>query len=69
MFYQEITRQIESAVYKSQKEFGVDYLGFGEAFKRSDPHAFAKLDWDKTFTDIPINVEVTASVTRFGLSP
>jgi spore germination protein KC len=69
MFSQEITRQIKAAVYKSQKVFKADYLGFGEAFKRNNPQVFAKLDWEKTFPDIPINVEVTASVTRFGLSP
>jgi spore germination protein KC len=69
IFSQEITRQIKAAVYKSQKVFKADYLGFGEALKRNNPQVFAKLDWDEVFPDIPINVEVTASVTRFGLSP
>lgn len=69
IFSQKITEEIQVAIHKSQKEFGVDYLGFGEVLKRNDLETYKKLDWEKLFPDIPIDVQVNASVTRFGLSP
>lgn len=69
IFSQEITREIQTAIHKSQKEFGVDYLGFGEILKSNDLQTYKKLDWEKVFPEVPIDVQVNASVTRFGLSP
>lgn len=69
IFSREISEQVRAAVHKSQQELNVDYLGFGEALKRYAPQAYEKLDWEKVFPDIPVTVQVNASVTRFGLSP
>lgn len=69
LFSQEITGQIKAAIEKSQKEIGVDYLGFGENLKRHNPKKFKAMDWEKVYPNIPVDVEVRAAITRFGLSP
>ncbi|MDX9871974.1 MAG: Ger(x)C family spore germination protein [Clostridia bacterium] len=69
IFSEEVAAQIRSAVEKSQKEIGVDYLGLGEYLYRQDPQKFKALDWEKVYPDIPVNVEVNCLITRFGLSP
>jgi len=69
IFSREITDQINAAVRKSQQELGVDYLGFGQTLRQKNPKAYNRLDWDKVYPEIPVTVQVNASVTRFGLSP
>ncbi|WP_028307942.1 Ger(x)C family spore germination protein [Desulfitibacter alkalitolerans] len=69
LFSQIIKNQIEEAVYKAQRDFGVDYLGFDMAMKKRMPRIYEGLDWEETFPNIPINVEVQAHITRFGLAP
>jgi len=66
-FSQSITEQIEAIITKSQKEMGIDFLGFGKALKKYHPEIYQSLDWEEIFPDIPIIVEVKASIHRFGL--
>lgn len=68
IFAKVITKQVESAVSKAQKEFRVDYLGFGTILKRHEPEIAKKLDWDKTFPDVPVDVEVNSTVNLIALS-
>lgn len=62
-----VKKQLEGAIYKSQKEFETDYLGFGKAFKNKYPKEFKKIkDWNKIYPEVPINVQVEAKISRFG---
>ncbi|MEL7563977.1 MAG: Ger(x)C family spore germination protein [Dehalobacterium sp.] len=64
---QEIKKQLEDAVYKSQKVFAADYLGFGKAFKDKYPKDFKKIeDWNRVYPEVLIHVKVTAKISRFG---
>lgn len=67
MFSETIRKQLADAVYKSQKEFGADYLGFGKSLKHSDSKLFKKLDWTELFPEIPVIIEVDAHISRFGV--
>jgi spore germination protein KC len=69
LFSQTIKQQVQGAVVKAQKEFGVDYLKFGAALKRKDPKFFDTVNWDEVFPTVPVTVEVHSEITRTGLSP
>lgn len=66
---QTIQKQVQEAITKAQKDFGVDYLGFGMALNRRKPKLYGEVDWDAVFPSIPINVEVESVITRIGLAP
>ncbi|MGI6685251.1 MAG: Ger(x)C family spore germination protein [Bacillota bacterium] len=68
LFSHIIAEQIKSAVKKSQKEFGVDYLGFGQILRQTKPKVYAKINWQETFPNIPIDVSVNATVKQFGMT-
>ncbi|MFA5881301.1 MAG: Ger(x)C family spore germination protein [Eubacteriales bacterium] len=68
VFSQVITENIKSAVDKSQKELGIDYLGFGKALEKSNPEYYKKLDWEKTFPSVPVNIEVKTGISMVSLS-
>ncbi|NLW24270.1 MAG: Ger(x)C family spore germination protein [Clostridia bacterium] len=67
LFSQVIAEQVKNAIHKSQKEFGIDYLGFGKVLKEKRPKIYENIDWQKQFPHIPIEVSVKAQVKRFGL--
>jgi hypothetical protein len=46
----------------------VDYLGFGTKLRAQDPDLYNKIDWDKTFQNIPVEVTVDSKVTMLALS-
>jgi len=68
VFSQVITREVESAITKSQEDFQIDYLGFGNFLKQKKPHIYKELNWEEVFPIIPISVEVKAKIDRFGLT-
>jgi len=67
LFSQVITQEVESAINKSQKNFRIDYLGFGQVLKQKKPQIYEQMNWYEEFSEIPISVEVTAQIDRFGL--
>ena len=67
LFGQIIKQQLDSAIYKSQRELKIDYLGFGKAFKQNRPQDFEKLHWETIYPTVPIKVEVNAKVSSSGL--
>ncbi|MDW7685256.1 MAG: Ger(x)C family spore germination C-terminal domain-containing protein [Bacillota bacterium] len=69
LFSQTIKQQVEDAIAKAQQDFEADYLGIGLALKRRKPAEFKTLNWDETFPNVPINVEVESMITGSGLSP
>ena len=64
---QVINREIKSAIAKSQQDFQIDYLGFGNFLKQKEPHIYEELNWEEVFPVIPISVEVKAKIDKFGL--
>lgn len=68
VFARTITKQIEAALRKAQKELRIDYLDFGTILKRSKPEIAEKLDWDKTFPNVPVDIEVKTTVNLIALS-
>lgn len=67
-FTQVITREIREAILKSQKDFGVDYFYFGMKLMNKQPELYHNLNWQKTFPNIPIEIEVKTKISRFGLA-
>ena len=61
-----IWQQVSRAVYKSQKELGIDYLGFNRALQQQDPKLYEKLDWPKVYPDVPVDIKVDVRIPRFG---
>lgn len=65
---QEIKKLIETTIMRAQEEFEVDSFGFGEAIHRSNPDYWKKVkkEWDKKFTDMPVEVKVTMEIRGMG---
>lgn len=68
VFAQTISEEIKSALHKAQKDIKVDYLGFGTKLRAQDPDLYNKIDWDKTFQDIPVEVSVDSDISMLALS-
>lgn len=68
IFSQTISEEIKSALHKAQKDIKVDYLGFGTKLRAQDPDLYNKIDWDKTFQNIPVEVTVDSNITMLALS-
>ncbi|WP_047152017.1 Ger(x)C family spore germination protein [Aneurinibacillus tyrosinisolvens] len=68
----ETERRIRQEVMDSirtAQEYESDVFGFGEAFHRTYPAAWKsmKKNWDKTFSDLDVEVNVTSYIRRTGL--
>ncbi|MFN2747452.1 MULTISPECIES: Ger(x)C family spore germination protein [unclassified Bacillus (in: firmicutes)] len=59
---------IENAIKTAQKEYKVDFFGFGEALHRSNPDYWKKVkkNWDETFSEMPIDVKTDVQIRRVG---
>lgn len=68
LFSRTIANEVRGALDKSQRELGIDYLGFGEALREQDPAAFDRLNWEETYPEVPIKVEVVSHIKWFGLA-
>ncbi len=64
----EILILIDKALYKTQKEFEVDVAGFGKKLSIKYPKVWEEVkdNWDETFSDIPIDVELEINIRTFG---
>ncbi|KAB7672500.1 Ger(x)C family spore germination protein [Bacillus sp. B1-b2] len=63
------SKAIEDTVKKVQKEYGTDIFGFGEMLRRQDYDAFMKVkdEWNQTFTEAEVNVNLDFIVRRSGI--
>ena len=68
LFSRTINNQVSTAIESAQVNFKADYLGFGQALRRKDPALFKTLNWDQVFPTVPVDVEVKARVTVFGMT-
>jgi spore germination protein len=64
----EVERLVKSVLEKMQTEYQVDVAGFGEHLRIEHPKVWeeVKEDWDQTFSDIPITINVTLTITDYG---
>lgn len=63
-----IETQIKDAIFKAQKEFRIDYLGFEGVVKRQAPKIAKQYqNWDEKFPEIPTEVKVVSRITNFGM--
>jgi spore germination protein KC len=62
-----ILQQARRAVNRSQKELGIDYLGFDRALIKNDPELYKKLDWQKVYPTIPVEIKVDVHVPTVGV--
>lgn len=66
LFNRVIKKEIEDAIHKAQKDFKIDYLGFGMKLFMKHPQVYKNIDWEKTFPNVPIEVQVKSTISRFG---
>ncbi|TMV49639.1 Ger(x)C family spore germination protein [Paenibacillus mesophilus] len=59
---------IKKTVYKAQKEFKTDFIGFGDVFRKSHPKEWDswKDDWQEMFVSLPVNVRMDYRIRRIG---
>ncbi|TNJ67954.1 Ger(x)C family spore germination protein [Paenibacillus hemerocallicola] len=59
---------IAKTIQNTQKEFGADIFGFGEAIHRDEPKAWEKLQssWNTIFPELPVQVRVEVKIKRTG---
>ncbi|WP_255724626.1 Ger(x)C family spore germination protein [Shimazuella soli] len=64
----EIKHQIVKALQKTQKEYHADVFGFGNNIHQSNAKEWKKLkkDWGKTFSTMPVKIEVKVEIRNFG---
>ncbi len=63
-----VRKSAAMAISKSQKEFGIDYLGLGQAFNNRYPEAYKNMDWKKVYPDIPVEINVKCTFSKSGLA-
>lgn len=63
-----IKNSIEASVKRAQEDFKADYFGFGEVLRRKDKKYWKKVkdDWNETFANIPIDVQVDVKIWHTG---
>lgn len=68
-FNQSATKVIEDILYKLQREFKTDTLGFGQALKRKHPKLWRKYEphWDEIYPNLDVAVKVQGTITFTGL--
>ncbi|MFC3801077.1 Ger(x)C family spore germination protein [Cohnella sp. GCM10012308] len=67
---QSIKSRIEEATEAGQRQYNADIFGVAEQFRKHYPKQWklARNDWDRTFKEIRIEVEVRTKVKRPGIS-
>jgi spore germination protein KC len=65
-----IESEINAALTRIQKEWGVDLFNFGQEFHRKFPDEWKQLEknWDEEIKNIVVEVEVEAKLSKVGLS-
>ncbi|MCP3028974.1 Ger(x)C family spore germination protein [Halobacillus sp. A5] len=65
---EEVQKLVKSVSEKTQQEYQVDVLGFGESLRIEYPKVWEKVkkDWDKTFSEVPIQFNVNVTIKDYG---
>ncbi|MDM5309786.1 Ger(x)C family spore germination protein [Peribacillus frigoritolerans] len=66
----EVKRLVRNSLEKMQKEYQVDVAGFGRRLRIENPKVWKKVkkDWDQTFSETPININVKLAIKDYGTS-
>lgn len=61
-------KNMKAVIEKAQKELKSDIFGFGEAFRRSNPREWKKLqkNWDEEFKNIPVEIKISVTIKGIG---
>ncbi|MGG1636511.1 Ger(x)C family spore germination protein [Paenibacillus sp. NRS-1760] len=64
----EVSRLVNRALHKIQKEYKTDVMGFGTKLSISHPKVWQKVkeDWDEEFSRIPITYSIKLAITDTG---
>lgn len=64
-----IKKQIQHAIYLSQKEFDSDFLGFGKTVRKQQKKYWKEFGpkWQDAFSNVPIIVDVDFKINRTGI--
>lgn len=64
-----IKKEIEKALYRTQKIFKADIFDFGETIHRDYPTEWKDLkeNWQEVFPELEVNIEVHSSIKRTGI--
>lgn len=65
---QEVSRMVNEALIKMQKEYQVDVAGFGNKLRIEYPEVWEKVktDWDKEFSQTPVEYKVKVKINEYG---
>lgn len=63
-----ITKIVSKTIQKVQKDLRSDIFGFGEVIHRTYPKLWGTLkeNWEREFSDLPVNVNVTVKIEKTG---
>jgi len=66
----EVERLIKNVLNKIQHKYQADVSGFGNRLRIEHPHLWKKVkkDWDQTFSEVPIHIEVKLTIKDYGTS-
>lgn len=67
LFARTIEAQVKEAIFKAQKELGIDYLGFERELEMQAPQELKKYNWEEKFPTIPIDVQVESRLLSIGM--
>jgi len=65
-----VTREVRGLLWKIQREYNADILGFGQLFRRKKPEVWRRLgeDWDAQLRDLQVELDVQCKIVFTGTS-
>ncbi|GAX91478.1 Ger(x)C family spore germination protein [Effusibacillus lacus] len=64
----ELEKRAKEMIHHVQRDLASDVLGLGFAVRAFHPEIWKKVDWDKTFPKVKIDVSYHVKVRRFGMT-
>ncbi|MFZ0579227.1 MAG: Ger(x)C family spore germination C-terminal domain-containing protein, partial [Psychrobacillus psychrotolerans] len=63
-----VKNDIQETIKVVQQKYQSDIFGFGAAIYKSNPQQWKKVkdNWDDTFAELPVSVEVKVQISHFG---
>lgn len=68
MLSQSIRKKIMKIIDLSQKEYACDFIGLARYFKAQNPLVYREINWEESYENAEINVNVTTKINTLGLS-
>lgn len=64
----EVAAEVRAALAALQGEFNADTIGLGEELRRLRPQYLGLRNWDESFRELEVDIEVHAAFRRVGLT-